>query len=568
MTLSLIVPTIKMSVLIGVVLAAMPLLSKRSAAFRHSVLVATVACALTLPLLGPLVPSWSFTWPASPATSSMVTSFYRATPSEANPAPVVGATFSAKHSSPGWRLPSSGELALIAAAVWLFGFGYFFMGLSIGLCRLTWLARRATPMVEPAWVRALAEATDSFGLRRPVRLLQIDHPSLLAAWGWRTPTVMIPRWARHWTDDRARLVLSHELAHVWRGDWCAQVAAEILRAACWFNPLVWMLCRRLQLESERACDDAVLRRGWDAAEYATSLVDLARALASRGRSASGVLASAMARPAGLERRIHAMLQPHLDRRPLSRVHHLAIAATLFALTFVIAGAAASAEDFASLAGTVLDQTDRVLPDVRLVLTNSSNRSKYEVRSDRDGHFEFIAVPAGDYVLETFLPGFTTVRTTFSVGGAGKLETRFKLSVGSLNETIMVTSPGRALTTTELEARRTVLERRAGRSNKGVGDCADTGSTGGNIRQPRKLKDVRPIYPEALSLAQTGGDVVLDAVIGVDGTIRDVRVAKSTNPGFEQAAIDAVRQWEFDTTLLNCQPIEVNMQVNVGFKIQP
>jgi hypothetical protein len=30
----------------------------------------------------------------------------------------------------------------------------------------------------------------------------------------------------------------------------------------------------------------------------------------------------------------------------------------------------------------------------------------------------------------------------------------------------------------------------------------------------------------------------------------------------------VRQWEFDTTLLNCQPIEVNMQVNVGFKIQP
>jgi TonB family protein len=567
-TLVLILPTIKMSVLIGVVLATMPLLRKRSAAFRHSVLAATVACALTLPLFGALVPSWSFAWPAPPSASSMVTSFNRATPDDAGSTPMVGTTLSEKSSSHGWRLPSADEVAPIAAAVWLFGVGYFLMALIIGLGRLTWLGRRAPPMVEPSWVRALAEAADSFGLRRPVRLLQIDHPSLLAAWGWRTPTVMIPRWAQHWTDDRARLVLSHELAHVWRGDWCAQVAAEILRAACWFNPLVWMLCRRLQLESERACDDAVLRRGWDAAEYATNLIDLARALASRGRSASGVLASAMARPAGLERRIRAMLQPHLDRRPLSRVHHLAIAATLFALTFVIAGAAASAQDFASLAGAVLDQTDRVLPDVRLVLTNSSNRSKYEVRSDRDGHFEFIAVPAGDYVLETFLPGFATVRTTFSVGGAGKLETRFKLSVGSLNETIMVTSPGRALTSTELEARRKALERRAGRSNKGVGDCADTGSTGGNIRQPRKLKDVRPIYPEALSLAQTSGNVVLDAVIGVDGTIRDVRVAKSTNPDFEQSAIDAVRQWEFDTTLLNCQPIEVNMQVNVGFKIQP
>src|SRR5262245_62171361 len=566
MTLGLILPTVKMSVLIGVVLATMPILSKRSAAFRHSVLVATVACALALPPLGALVPAWSFAWPAPPTTSSVVTSFSRATPGQDNSTPAVNPTFSAKPSSPEWRRPSSDELALIVASAWLFGVGYFLVTLIIGLGRLTWLARHATPMVEPAWVRTLAEASDSFGLRRPVRLLETDHPSLLAAWGWWTPTVMIPRSARHWTENRIRLVLSHELAHVRRGDWCAQVAAETLHAVCWFNPLVWMLCRRLQLESERACDDAVLRRGWDAAEYATSLIDLARALASRGRSASDVLASAMARPAGLERRIRAMLQPHLDRRPLSRVHHLAIGATLFALTFVIAGAATSAQDFASLAGTVLDQTDRVLPDVRLVLTNASNRSKYEVRSDRGGHFEFIAVPAGDYALETSFPGFASVRTTFSVGGAGRLETRFKLSVGSLNETIMVTSPGRALTSTELEARRMSMERRAG-SNKGVGDCADTSSAGGNIRQPRKLKDVRPIYPEALSLAQTGGDVVLDAVIGVDGAIRDVRVAKSTNPGFEQAAIDAVRQWEFDTTLLNCQPIEVNMRVNIGFKIQ-
>ena len=123
MTPVLILPTIKMSVLIGVALAAMPLLSKRSAAFRHSVLVATVACALTLPLLGPLVPPWSFAWPASPATSSMVMSFYRAAPGEASSTPVVRTTFSAKPSSPGWRLPSSGALALMASAVWLFGVG-------------------------------------------------------------------------------------------------------------------------------------------------------------------------------------------------------------------------------------------------------------------------------------------------------------------------------------------------------------------------------------------------------------------------------------------------------------
>jgi TonB family protein len=567
MTPALIFATIKMSVLIGVVLAAMPLLRKRSAAFRHSVLVATVVCALSLPLLGALVPSWSLAWPVTPATSSVVTSFYRATPGEASSIPMSGKAFSVKSPSLGWKVPSTDELVPIVDVVWLFGVGFFLTVLFIGLGRLAWLARRAAPVVEPTWVSALADAANSFGLRRPVRLLQTDHPSLLAAWGWRSPTVMIPRSAKHWTEDRARLVLSHELAHVWREDWCAQLAAEMLRAAWWFNPLVWMLCSRLQLESERACDDAVLRRGWGAAEYATNLIDLAGALAGRGRIVADVPASAMARPAGLERRIRAMLQPHLDRRPLSRVHRLAIAATLCMFSFVIAGAAASAEDFASLTGIVLDQTDRVLPDVRLVLTNTSNLSKYEVRSDREGHFEFIAVPVGDYVLETFLVGFTTARTAFSVGGAGRFETRLKLSVGSLNETIMVTSPGRALTSTELEARRRALERRAG-SNRGVGDCTDDGSAGGQIRPPKKLKDVRPIYPEALSLAQTGGDVVLDAVIGVDGTIQEVRVVRSSNSEFERAASDAVRQWEFNTTLLNCQPIDVNMRVNVGFKIQP
>jgi TonB family protein len=568
MTPTLILATIKMSILIGVVLAAMPLLRKRSAAFRHSVLVATVACALTLPMLGALVPSWSFAWATTSATSSVVTSFYRATPGEARSTPMMGTTFSAKSPSSWRRLPSIDELSLIVEVVWLFGVGFFLMGVFIGLGRLTWLARRATPVVDPTWVRALADASDSFRLRRPVRLLLTEHPSLLAAWGWRAPTVMIPRSATHWTEDRARLVLSHELAHVWRGDWCAQLAAELLRAACWFNPLVWMLCSRLQLESERACDDAVLRRGWEAADYATNLIDLAATLTNRSRTVSDVPASAMARSAGLERRIRAMLQPHLDRRPLTRAHHLAIAATLSMFTFVIAGAVASAQTLASLSGTVLDQTDRVLPDVRLVLTNPSNQSKYEVRSDRDGHFEFIAVPVGDYVLETFLAGFTTARTAFAFGGAGRFETRLKLSVGSLNETITVTSPGRALTSTELEARRLALERRAGRSNKGVGNCADAGSAGGQIRQPRKLKDVRPIYPEALSLARTDGDVVLDAVIGVDGTIRDFRVVRSSNPEFERAASEAVRQWEFDTTLLNCQPIEVNMRVNIGFKIQP
>src|SRR5206468_3458320 len=79
-----------------------------------------------------------------------------------------------------------------------------------------------------------------------------------------------------WTDERARIVLSHEIAHIRRGDWLAQMLGEVLRAIHWFNPLVWIVCRRLRQESEHACDDAVLGSGVAAADYASHLLDLAR----------------------------------------------------------------------------------------------------------------------------------------------------------------------------------------------------------------------------------------------------------------------------------------------------
>ena len=60
------------------------------------------------------------------------------------------------------------------------------------------------------------------------------------------------------------------------------------------------------------------------------------------------------------------------------------------------------------------------------------------------------------------------------------------------------------------------------------------------------------------------DVVLEAVIGTDGTVADVSVVTGADPELDAAAIEAVRQWEFSTTFLNCTPIDVHMKVNVTF----
>lgn len=82
----------------------------------------------------------------------------------------------------------------------------------------------------------------------------------------------------------------------------------------------------------------------------------------------------------------------------------------------------------------------------------------------------------------------------------------------------------------------------------------------------KIVDVRPEYPAALRSAKVGGTVELAARIGTDGSVVEVRgTDPSAHPELVSAAIDAVREWRFDETLLNCVPIEVSMTVTVSFK---
>jgi len=90
--------------------------------------------------------------------------------------------------------------------------------------------------------------------------------------------------------------------------------------------------------------------------------------------------------------------------------------------------------------------------------------------------------------------------------------------------------------------------------------------GGNIRPPQKIRDVKPVYPSIAQSARVQGVVIIEATIGPDGKVKDARVLRSI-PLLDQAAIDAVRQWEFTPTLLNGVPVPVIMTVTVNFTLQ-
>ena len=90
--------------------------------------------------------------------------------------------------------------------------------------------------------------------------------------------------------------------------------------------------------------------------------------------------------------------------------------------------------------------------------------------------------------------------------------------------------------------------------------------GGNIKPPTKTRDVKPVYPAIAQSARVQGVVIIEATIGPDGRVKDAKVLRSI-PLLDQAALDAVKQWEFTPTLLNGVPVPVIMTVTVNFTLQ-
>ena len=90
--------------------------------------------------------------------------------------------------------------------------------------------------------------------------------------------------------------------------------------------------------------------------------------------------------------------------------------------------------------------------------------------------------------------------------------------------------------------------------------------GGNIKTPAKIKDVKPIYPLEAQAARVQGVVIIEATIGADGRVIDAKVLRSI-PLLDDAALDAVRQWEFTPTLVNGVAVPVIMTVTVNFALQ-
>jgi TonB family protein len=176
------------------------------------------------------------------------------------------------------------------------------------------LARLAAGLVAVARVTQHATARD--GARYSSA---INTPM---TWGVLRPVVLLPAYTMDWTESRRSPLVRHEQAHIDRHDWLWQMLAQVVCAALWFNPLVWLAARELRRECERAADDRVLSSGADAPAYAAQLIEIARTIQRPSSLMSGGLA--MAARGALERRVRDILDPGRSHMSTSRILHAAV----------------------------------------------------------------------------------------------------------------------------------------------------------------------------------------------------------------------------------------------------
>jgi uncharacterized protein (TIGR03435 family) len=286
---------LKATFILGLTLVTARLAPRARASVRHLVFAAGFCVLLTLPIAAVLLPPVSVPIQPSNVSDSVA------------PLQIVESSSAVEHVA-GFNGPSlaprnlrpSVSASTVFRAGWILGAVLFLIPNIVSLSRIWHIHRSGVVWSnrEPL-VRSLALQA---GVRRRVDVRV--HADIVApmACGFLRPAIVLPSDAVEWPDAEIRRAVVHELEHVRRADWPTRLMARTVCALYWFHPFVWMAWRRLCLESELACDDAVLC-GSERTDYADQLVNLARRLV-KGATPSAL---PMASRSDLSARVSAVL---------------------------------------------------------------------------------------------------------------------------------------------------------------------------------------------------------------------------------------------------------------------
>jgi beta-lactamase regulating signal transducer with metallopeptidase domain len=318
---------LKGTLLIAAVSASMLVLRGATASLRHMLWSFTLAAMLAIPALTLVLPRWNLgIMPLLSAGNTVAVGNRNAVGADQTlsapsadqlsqapaEAPRESATLPAALPRSIEPAPDTRSPVDSMALIWIGGVAAGLITIIGGILTLRRFARKATLVESDDWNGLAKNVADGLGITRQVRLLSSKSSVMPATWGIVRPVVVLPAGADEWDEDRRRVVLLHEFAHIKRNDCLTQLLAQLCCALYWFHPGVWYAARKLRAERELACDEQVIDVGVNACDYAQHLLEIARTC--RAPAAPAIVAVAMARPSQLEGRLRAIL----EENPISR----------------------------------------------------------------------------------------------------------------------------------------------------------------------------------------------------------------------------------------------------------
>lgn len=436
------------------------------------------------------------------------------------------------------------------------------------------------------------------GARAEIRY--VDRAKLPMTFGLIKPIVLLPSRLRDHPEHVRRAVVAHELVHVHRRDWACVIVEEVVRAVFWFHPAMWWLISTVQLAREEVVDELTVLVTGQRRTYVEALL----AFADETPLAP---APAFARRRHLFRRMM-LLSKEAFMSPRQIVASCAVMSLIVASggwyavrAFPLVGAApemhfsprpqetTSTERLHSGPGPLERKAVPITPENPVPRRVNVTRAEYpaeaaaqaatarvrlQITLDELGRIAEVRVAGYDLrfaseqrvddpqarrrVLDAFVESAATAVRQWRYEPPYQAPISFPVtisfSLGATEGSAGIPPPPPPAPPAP----------QTGPSTAWTGERAIR--VGRGVKPPTKIKDVRPVYPPVAREAGIQGIVILEVVIGTDGRVSDARVLRSI-PLLDQAALDAVAQWEFTPTVVTGEPTAVVMTTTVNFTLQ-
>ncbi len=499
-------------------------------------------------------------------------------------------------------------LPALLAAVWLCGLVAVLVVWCVRCRRLAVAVRSAAPMCEGREVEALRRMERVGRIRRRMELMSSRDSLEPGVFGIFRPVLIWPEGiSRHLDDAQLEAVLAHEVWHVRRRDNLTAALHMLVEAVFWFHPLVWWMEGRLVEERERACDEEVLQMGNPPQVYAEGILKVCEfCVESPLACVSGVTG------ADLKKRMVHIMSEQVARKlgfgskcllagaammaiaapivfgqvmamndvpvlflppqalsappppPPVRLASMATLAPRVAGQVSLLAEAAPPQGAApqqaqattsNLVGTVTDQSGAVIPGAKVSVTNVATQAQSAAVTDRIGAYRIVQLSGGAYNVSVAMQGFATSNVA-SVMLDGRHDARIdaRLVVGSAQQHVIVTGvPPAQAVAAPLPAQ------------SGPVRISGPVRVSGGVIVGLCLSCPSPVYPPIALAAHVQGSVVLHAILSKQGTVENPQVISGPEM-LRNAAMQAVRSWQYKPYLLGAEPVEVDTTVTVEFRL--